>query len=372
MSCTDREKQLPAYLEGDLSSMEMEELRDHLASCENCRKALEDLNKTGRLVRDLEEVSPPPRLKSQIMARVRKEADGKRGILRKFFFPLYIKIPVQAFAVVVISVFAFYLYRQDVSQVRIKGIPLPPVPIFETVREPASPPSRVTPRKQSVSPKRTARGDQELPAVSTGRNDEGASLSSAVPEEGTPETGNTTVDEVTSENAPTSAAPAPPTMSQVLGEEAKGAVSSAVKQKNGETRPPAALPREKNGVCEPEADLCRYGVKAEEGDRSLAKDARMSGAEMTLEWILSVQDAGAAVAELEDYAGKIDSRYAGTLVRDGKHVFTTDIRPSSVGAFREKLHTLGQVSTDKELEVARDVQWVRIQVIVVPFARSKP
>jgi len=372
MNCSDIEKQLPAYLEGDLSSVEMEELRDHLASCENCRKALEDLNKTGRLVHDLEEVSPPPRLKSQIMARVREEADGKRGILRKFFFPLYIKIPVQAFAVVVISVFAFYLYRQDVPQMRIKGIPLPPVPIFETAREPASPPSRQIPQKQSVSPKRDVRGDQEMPPVSTGRNEEGASLSSAVPEEGTPETGNTAADEVTTENAPASAAPAPLAMSQVLGGEAKGAFSSAVKQKNGETRPPAALPREKNGVCEPEEDLCRYEAKTEDGERIVAKETRMPGAEMTLEWILSVQDAGAAVAELEDYAGKIESRYAGTVVRDGKHVFTTDIRPSSVGAFREKLHTLGQVSVDKEPEVSRDIQWVHIQVILVPSAHSKP
>jgi len=122
MSCTDREKQLPAYLGGGLSSAEMDELTDHLASCATCRKTLEDLKKTGRLVCDLEKISPPPRLKSQIMNRAREGAE-KKGFLRKFFFPLYIKIPVQVLAVAVLSVFSFYLYRQDVPRMRTEEIP---------------------------------------------------------------------------------------------------------------------------------------------------------------------------------------------------------------------------------------------------------
>lgn len=372
MSCEDREKQLPAYLEGDLSSMEMEELRDHLASCENCRKALEDLKKTNRLVRDLAEVSPPPWLKSQIMARVREEAGEKRGWLRKVFFPLYIKIPVQAFAVVVISVFAFYLYRQDAPQMRMKGIPLPSAPVFETTREPASPPSQGEPQKRSVAPKRTVRSGQEMPEASTVRSDEGASLVSSAPDEKTPERGTIAADDVAVENPPAFPEPVPPAVPQALGGEVKGAFSSPVKQKNGEARPATTFPREKNGVCEPDEELCRYEAKVEDVERSLTKETRMTGTETTLEWVLSVQDAVAAATELEDYGGKVGLRYIEAAVRGGQHVFTAEIRPSYISVFREKLHTLGQVSADKEPEIAKDIQWVRIQIILVPSARNKP
>jgi len=372
MSCQDREKRLPAYLEEDLSPAEMDDLTEHLASCEDCRKVLEDLMKTGCLVHDLEEVSPPPWLKSQIMGRVREEAAKKRGVLRKFFFPLYIKIPVQAFAVVVISVLAFYLYRQDAPQIRMKGIPLPSAPVFETTQEPASPPSRRIPRKQPFMSKGAAQGDHEMPAVITGQSDADDSSSSPVSGEEVLDTGKIAADDVMPETAHGSAAPVPPAMSQVLGGEAKGAFLSAMKQKNGETRASMAFPRERNGVCEPGEELCRYEAKPEEGDRSLAKDTRMPGMEMSLEWILSVPDAAAAVAELEDYAGKIDTRYTETAIRDGKHVFTTDIRPFLVGSFREKLRTLGQVSADKEPEVAKDTTWVHIKIILVPSAHNKP
>jgi len=230
MSCTDREKQLPAYLGGGLSSAEMDELMDHLASCATCRKTLEDLKKTGRLVCDLEKISPPLRLKSQIMNRAREGAE-KKGFLRKFFFPLYIKIPVQVLAVAVLSVFSFYLYRQDVPRMRTEEIPLPPSPVFETNREPPLP--RVISRKRSAMPKNAVQADQEMPAASAGRSDAGDSVSSMASEEKVPETGKIAADERTAENVPASAAPLPPVMPQVSGREAKDVFLSAENQKNG-------------------------------------------------------------------------------------------------------------------------------------------
>lgn len=369
MSCTDREKQLPAYLGGGLSSTEMDELTDHLASCATCRKTLEDLKKTGRLVCDLEKISPPPRLKSQIMNRAREGAE-KKGILRKFFFPLYIKIPVQVLAVAVISVFSFYLYRQDVPRMRTEEIPLPPSPVFETNREPPLP--RVISRKRSAMPKNAVQADQEMPAASAGRSDAGDSASSVASEEKVPETGKIAADERTAENVPASAAPLPSVMPQVSGREAKDVFLSAENQKNGGMSASTPFPTEKNRICEPGAELCRYGAEDEKGERSPAKEAWMPGAEISLEWVLSVQDVRTASAELEDYAGKIDSLHAGTAVHDGKHVFTIDIRPSHVGAFREKLRTLGQVSADQEPGIVKEAPWVHIRIILVPPGWDKP
>ena len=209
MSCTDREKQLPAYLGGGFSSAEMDELMDHLASCATCRKTLEDLKKTGRLVCDLEKISPPLRLKSQIMNRAREGAE-KKGFLRKFFFPLYIKIPVQVLAVAVLSVFSFYLYRQDVPRMRTEEIPLPPCRCSRQT-EPPLPGSF---RENGPPCRKRRRADQEMPATSASRSDAGDSslpwLLKKVPRR------EKSRDERTAESI-TSAAPLPPVMPQVSG-----------------------------------------------------------------------------------------------------------------------------------------------------------
>ena len=58
--CADIEKSLSAYLEGDATPQEQKLIGEHLATCIQCSKTLEDLKKTTELVRSLEEIEPPP------------------------------------------------------------------------------------------------------------------------------------------------------------------------------------------------------------------------------------------------------------------------------------------------------------------------
>ena len=111
MECKGVQEKLSAYVEGDVSTDEKRRVEQHVNSCQKCRTALEDLKNTGALVRGLEEVEPPAWLTEKIMARVRAEEGRKGGIFRKLFYPLHVKVPIEALATVLIAVVAVYVFR---------------------------------------------------------------------------------------------------------------------------------------------------------------------------------------------------------------------------------------------------------------------
>ncbi len=134
MTCKEIETLLPALLEGALSVLEKKTVEDHLRACESCSKTLRDLRKSDELVKCLEEVEPPPWLKTRVMARVREEAGQKEGLFRKLFFPLHIKIPIQALAMVLIAVVAWNVYRTGEPEF---GRIAPPEAVQQTKRSQA-------------------------------------------------------------------------------------------------------------------------------------------------------------------------------------------------------------------------------------------
>ncbi|MHB8110774.1 MAG: anti-sigma factor family protein, partial [Syntrophorhabdaceae bacterium] len=125
MRCGDIAEYLGAYLEGTLESEYRERVEEHLAKCPSCLQELEDLRKTRDILADLDDVEPPPWLTSQIMSRIGKQ-DKAKGFLRRLFFPLYIKIPVQALATLLVIVLSVYVYRSslpEMSDIRFSGKP---------------------------------------------------------------------------------------------------------------------------------------------------------------------------------------------------------------------------------------------------------
>jgi len=110
MKCDQIQKMLSAFLEGVLSMTEKAFVEKHTASCEACRAAFEEYQDAQQLIGNLEDVEPPPGFAQKIMARVEEE-NKKSGILGKLFYPLYIKVPVQAAAAVAVAVLAIQAYR---------------------------------------------------------------------------------------------------------------------------------------------------------------------------------------------------------------------------------------------------------------------
>jgi len=150
MECGQIERMLPGYLEKALLPEEMARVGKHLTSCAKCRMAFEDYKKARVLVRNLEDVAPPPGFAQKIMAQVREEDREKGGLLKKLFYPIHIKVPIQAVATVVIAMLAIQVYRSVEPQ---KRAIQPSAVSAPAVSAPVAPKEEIRQeRKQEIAP----------------------------------------------------------------------------------------------------------------------------------------------------------------------------------------------------------------------------
>jgi len=174
MECEKIRKKLTAYLEGVVSPEERRFIEKHLPSCHGCSNTLEDLKRTEGLIKGLEEVEPPPWLKERVVAQVRVEEEAKKSLFRRLFYPLHVKVPIEAFATVLIVVVAIYVFRA--GEPEIKGS-LAPSTTQQVVGKGEA--SKETPSKESTpggslfqeasprmaSPKEAQKERADLPAL---------------------------------------------------------------------------------------------------------------------------------------------------------------------------------------------------------------
>ncbi len=166
MECQDIRKDLSAYLEGMASPEDQELIDQHLASCRACSTALYELNRTSEALKNLKEVEPPPWMAKKIMARVREEAESKRGFIQKFFYPLHIKIPLEALATVLIAVIAVYVFKAMEPEMKDLQVPSPKEPVI--ARQEAPYPAKApAAEKQVLREKAVA---QKSPAKTNGKD----------------------------------------------------------------------------------------------------------------------------------------------------------------------------------------------------------
>jgi hypothetical protein len=112
MECDKIQEQLFAYLDDALSSAEKGVIDIHLKSCPKCSKSLADLELTVRSIKGLEEIIPPPWLTQKIMTRVKTEAEfTKKDLWQKLFYPLHVKLPLEAFGAFLIALTALYVFK---------------------------------------------------------------------------------------------------------------------------------------------------------------------------------------------------------------------------------------------------------------------
>ncbi|MGC2061834.1 MAG: anti-sigma factor, partial [Thermodesulfovibrionales bacterium] len=132
MDCGKIRKDLHAYLNEMVNSEEKARIEGHLASCPDCRIALEELKQTVQLLENLDEVEPPAWLTQRVMARVRAENAGKEGFLSRLFGWIPMNLPATAVATLVIAVTAVVLMKsmepklQETVQTTVSEQPLAP------------------------------------------------------------------------------------------------------------------------------------------------------------------------------------------------------------------------------------------------------
>ena len=111
MDHNDIRHKLSDYIDGSVSAREKAAIEEHLKTCSKCGDALNELQKTVEHIKTVEEVDPPAWLTQKIMAKVRAEAEGKKNIFQRLFYPLSVKLPLEAMAVMFLAVTAFYIYQ---------------------------------------------------------------------------------------------------------------------------------------------------------------------------------------------------------------------------------------------------------------------
>ena len=102
---------LSEYIDGSVTGEEQAKIEAHLKTCLQCSGALEELRKTVEHVKTVEEIEPPAWMTQKIMAKVHAEAEEKKTLFKRLFFPLAVKLPVQAVAVLFLSITAYYIYQ---------------------------------------------------------------------------------------------------------------------------------------------------------------------------------------------------------------------------------------------------------------------
>ncbi len=152
MDCRFFKDKMGPYLEGELPAGDLSAFKGHLETCPQCRKDLEDLEKTRAYLGALEEVEPPAWFEQKVMAGVR-EAHERKSVWRRLFYPLHVKVPVQALATIIVVVFAVHVFRDMEPQMKSPyPVQAPPAPAGEPAQKREAAPPPVSPAKKPAAP----------------------------------------------------------------------------------------------------------------------------------------------------------------------------------------------------------------------------
>ncbi len=123
MNCGYPKDNISAYIDGELSQKDRTLAEDHIGSCEECALYLKELRNTVSTVKTVEEAEPPTWLTQKVMAKVREEVDEEKGLLHKLFFPLHIKLPLEAFATIAVAITALFIFKAVKPEIERTRIP---------------------------------------------------------------------------------------------------------------------------------------------------------------------------------------------------------------------------------------------------------
>ncbi len=137
MRCEEIQERLSAYLDRELEPAERQALEDHLRECAGCRQELALLRQTVSTLQSLEEMEVSPQLTAAIQAGVSARGRSRwQDLASRLFFPIHIKVPLEAMALVLITLGVVYLYR---SAPELAQAPQPQAVTEYAAREQAAP-----------------------------------------------------------------------------------------------------------------------------------------------------------------------------------------------------------------------------------------
>jgi len=319
MECgTVRDKFSP-YLEGSLSSEEKRLVEQHLMECQKCAESLAHLKKTLEHLHRLEEVEPPPWLRQRIMARVAEEAEGKKGILQRLFYPLHIKLPLEAVAAVLIAMFCLYVFKAMEPEMK-----LAQAPVQET------PPQVLLKEKEPVSTVEGKDAARTLPAKQVVPREKKEIASDKLMEDKKPAKAPAPPEPATGYASPSAEMQAAPQRTEEVGRRDSVGSSAELKVKaRDESRQPLAAPR-----------------------ASAPLAAAIKEQEIPL--TIKVKEVEPTSKQIEDLLLQLSGRVIRVESLEGKKVMIARLDSDRVGQFLEHLKSLGELTEGiKDFELRR-------------------
>jgi hypothetical protein len=160
MQCAEAREAFSARIDDALTPEELARLERHVATCAACDREWHDFSRAVALARTTAAVRAPDGFVDRVLARTRREP-WLRRLLRAVFVPLPSKLPVEAAAVVLISVIGILVYRQSPELRRAAETSATVSPATPSAVHPdgASPTASPAPLSQTAAPPAAPQAD---------------------------------------------------------------------------------------------------------------------------------------------------------------------------------------------------------------------
>ncbi len=181
MNCHDSRDSFSAYLDDALAPEERTALEAHLVGCGECRLELDRFRQTVSLLHRVERPRAPVGFAGWVLAATQPTPWYRRW-LQRAFFPLPVKLPIEAAALVLLSIGAVYLVqrtpelqhaaREQAPQVTAKPEApayTPPSSSAEGAREKGAEPARQLERESDTQRRDGKIAGAKAPLPATGR-----------------------------------------------------------------------------------------------------------------------------------------------------------------------------------------------------------
>jgi hypothetical protein len=367
MECHDIRKNLSAYLEGMVSPEDQELIDQHLASCRACSTALYELNRTGEVLKNLKEVEPPPWMTQKIMARIREEAESKRGFIQKLFYPLHIKVPLEAFATVLIAVVAVYVFKAVEPEMKGLQPPSPREPVI--ARQEAPYPAKAPAAETQVSQEKAV--PQESVARTTGKDQAFSQKESEKRARTDVEAGAGKLKEASPPVGEAKTLPAPPSMAPKK-EAAVPPPAEVPRIAESRTAERAPSPPAAAGVAPAQEDKMALAEGAGRERKELKKaqpmapSARMaakSRAEV-MSFLVRAKDVRLAGGEVESLLNQLGALRIDRVSGEKDEIITAEVKAEKMKELSEKLKLVGEVEEkDARLDAVEKDTTLRIEIV---------
>jgi hypothetical protein len=158
MTCHEARELFSALIDDALGGEERVVLDAHLATCADCGRELQRVQDTVALLRAVEPARAPSGFVDRVLEAARP-ASWPRRLLRALFLPWPVKLPVEAAAVVLVTVGVVYLYQATPELQQAARLESPAPTVAEAPRAATPQPSETSIEKKDAPAPPRARAE---------------------------------------------------------------------------------------------------------------------------------------------------------------------------------------------------------------------